>query len=35
METKYLAKKLKEVRALRGMSQEYLADESRVSLRTI
>ncbi len=30
-----LAKKLKELRALRGMSQEYLAEESRVSLRTI
>ena len=30
-----LAKKLKEFRALRGMSQEYLAEESRVSLRTI
>ncbi|NER15087.1 helix-turn-helix domain-containing protein [Leptobacterium flavescens] len=35
METKDLAKKLKELRAVRGMSQEYLADESRVSLRTI
>ncbi|MEQ6124982.1 helix-turn-helix transcriptional regulator [Pseudotenacibaculum sp. MALMAid0570] len=35
METKNLAKKLKELRALRGMSQEYLAEESRVSLRTI
>jgi len=35
METKNLAKKLKELRAVRGMSQEYLADESRVSLRTI
>ena len=35
METKSLAKKLKELRALRGMSQEYLAEESRVSLRTI
>ncbi len=35
METKRLAKRLKELRALRGMSQEYLAEESRVSLRTI
>lgn len=35
METKKLAKKLKELRALRGMSQEYLAEESRVGLRTI
>jgi transcriptional regulator with XRE-family HTH domain len=35
METKNLAKKLKELRVLRGMSQEYLAKESRVSLRTI
>jgi transcriptional regulator with XRE-family HTH domain len=35
METKNLAKKLKELRVLRGMSQEYLAEESRVSLRTI
>ncbi|MFT5253221.1 MAG: transcriptional regulator with XRE-family HTH domain [Flavobacteriales bacterium] len=35
METKNLAKNLKELRAVRGMSQEYLADESRVSLRTI
>ncbi len=35
METKNLAKRLKELRAIRGMSQEYLADESRVSLRTI
>ena len=35
MKTKDLAKKLKELRVLRGMSQEYLADESRVSLRTI
>lgn len=35
METKDLAKKLKELRRVRGMSQEYLADESRVSLRTI
>ncbi|MFT5216058.1 MAG: transcriptional regulator with XRE-family HTH domain [Glaciecola sp.] len=30
-----LAKKLKELRALRGMSQEFLAEESRVGLRTI
>ena len=35
METKSLAKRLKNLRALRGMSQEYLAEESRVSLRTI
>lgn len=35
MESKILAKRLKELRALRGMSQEYLADESRVGLRTI
>ncbi|SHH26888.1 helix-turn-helix domain-containing protein [Winogradskyella jejuensis] len=35
MKTKDLAKNLRELRALRGMSQEYLADESRVSLRTI
>ena len=35
MKTRNLAKKLKELRAVRGMSQEYLADESRVSLRTI
>ena len=35
METKDLAKRLKELRAIRGMSQEYLAEESRVSLRTI
>lgn len=35
METKNLAKKLKDLRALRGMSQEYLAEESRVGLRTI
>ncbi|MCH2194355.1 helix-turn-helix domain-containing protein [Kordia sp.] len=35
METKDLAKRVKELRALRGMSQEYLAEESRVSLRTI
>lgn len=35
METNNLAKKLKELRAIRGMSQEYLAEESQVSLRTI
>jgi transcriptional regulator with XRE-family HTH domain len=35
METKDLAKNLKKLRVTRGMSQEYLADESRVSLRTI
>jgi transcriptional regulator with XRE-family HTH domain len=35
METKNLGKNLKELRAVRGMSQEYLADESRVGLRTI
>lgn len=35
MATNNLAKKLKELRALRGMSQEYLAEESQVSLRTI
>ena len=35
METKSLAKTLKELRTLRGMSQEYLAEESRVGLRTI
>jgi transcriptional regulator with XRE-family HTH domain len=35
MEIKDLAKKLKELRGMRGMSQEYLAEESRVSLRTI
>lgn len=35
MVTNNLAKKLKELRALRGMSQEYLAEESKVSLRTI
>lgn len=35
METKNLAKKLKDLRTLRGMSQEYLAEESRVGLRTI
>ncbi len=35
MNPKNLAKKLKELRALRGMSQEFLAEESRVGLRTI
>ena len=35
METKILAKNLKELRGVRGMPQEYLADESRVSIRTI
>ncbi len=35
MKTKNLAKSLKDFRTLRGMSQEYLADQSRVSLRTI
>ncbi|PQB05756.1 helix-turn-helix domain-containing protein [Aureitalea marina] len=35
METKNLGQKLKELRAIRGMSQEYLAEESKVSLRTI
>ncbi|MCX2745628.1 helix-turn-helix transcriptional regulator [Mangrovivirga sp. M17] len=35
METQDLAKKLKDLRVKRGMSQEYLADESQVSLRTI
>ncbi|MFY7670785.1 helix-turn-helix domain-containing protein [Tenacibaculum sp. MEBiC06402] len=35
METKNLAQRLKELRASRGMSQEYLAEESKVSLRTI
>ena len=35
MKTKKLGQKLKELRATRGMSQEYLAEESRVSLRTI
>lgn len=35
METKNLGQKLKELRVIRGMSQEYLAEESRVSLRTI
>lgn len=35
MKTPDLAKKLKDLRAKRGMSQEFLAEESRVSLRTI
>lgn len=35
METKNLGLRLKELRAIRGMSQEYLAEESKVSLRTI
>lgn len=35
MDAENLAKRLKELRAQRGMSQEYLAEESRVSLRTI
>ena len=35
METKNLATTLKELRTRSGMSQEYLAEESRVSLRTI
>ncbi len=35
MEATSLAKKLKDLRRLRGMSQEYLADEAKVSLRTI
>jgi len=35
MNTNSLAKKLKALRTSRGMSQEYLAEESRVSLRTI
>ncbi|MDC7998027.1 helix-turn-helix domain-containing protein [Gilvibacter sediminis] len=35
METNKLGQKLKELRALRAMSQEYLAEESRVSLRTV
>ena len=30
-----LAKRLKELRKLRGMSQEFLAEESRVGLRTV
>ncbi len=35
MELTELSKKLKDLRAKRGMSQEYLAEESKVSLRTI
>lgn len=35
MDTKNLGRRLKELRAIRGMSQEYLAEESKVSLRTI
>lgn len=35
MNPKKLAKKLKELRAIRGMSQEFLSEESRVGLRTI
>jgi transcriptional regulator with XRE-family HTH domain len=35
MNQKSLAKRLKELRSLRGMSQEFLAEESRVGLRTI
>lgn len=35
METNKLGQKLKELRASRVMSQEYLAEESQVSLRTI
>ena len=35
METNDLANNLKELRRIRGMSQEYLAEVSRVSLRTI
>lgn len=35
MDTQKVAKKLKEFRMLRGMSQEYLAEEAKVSLRTI
>lgn len=35
MRTKNLAKNVKKLRSTRAMSQEYLADESRVSLRTI
>ena len=35
MNQKKLAKKLKELRVIRGMSQEFLAEESRVGLRTI
>lgn len=35
MKTTFLSKNLKELRLEKGMSQEYLADEARVSLRTI
>ena len=35
MDTNNLPRQLKKLRALRGMSQEYLAEESQVSLRTI
>jgi len=35
MNPKSLAKRLKELRVIRGMSQEFLAEESRVGLRTI
>ena len=35
MDTNNLAKRLKELRVRRGMSEEYLAEESQVSLRTI
>lgn len=35
METKNLGQRLKALRATRGMSQEYLAETSKVSLRTI
>lgn len=35
METKDLARNLKELTAIREMSQEYLADESKANLKTI
>lgn len=35
MKANSLAKRIKEFRNLKGMSQEFLAEESRVSLRTI
>lgn len=35
METTDLAKNVKKLRKTRGMSQEYLAEESRIGLRTI
>lgn len=35
MKTTFLSKNLKKLRLEKGMSQEYLADEARVSLRTI